>query len=160
MSLFFVPGIPNVTNISFPLLGKDAYSNQVQVSLIPKYNEMEQNLESILYLILSKPWCTCLICCCVTCAWMLHVLAVAFGYPPVGNCSASWLQLCFFLKSVFSLTFVAVRTVLSLSVKNLSVLCTYISGCGRRWRGGALRYSQVWEEESFCQIVLIGFLQR
>lgn len=36
MSLFFVPGVPNVTNISFPLLGKDAYSDQVQVSLIPK----------------------------------------------------------------------------------------------------------------------------
>lgn len=39
---------------------------------------------------LLKPYHPCLNCCSVTCAWMLRVLAAAFGYPPVGKCSAPW----------------------------------------------------------------------
>lgn len=67
---------------------------------------------------------------------MLHVLAVVLGHPPVGDCSAPWLWLCFFLLSVsalffFLITSVAVRTVLDLvaiTVTDLSsVFCIYIS---------------------------------
>lgn len=99
---------------------------------------MEQSLERIQYLILSKPWHACLIChlnhmclnaactCCgvwtPTCGGLLSPLAMALLFPFV----------CLLLFVCFLTTFVAVRIVLDLvaiAVTDLSsVFCIYIPG--------------------------------